>query len=94
MSLSLSIFTKLVSERPIGRRAVGGSCLRGNLARLTTGRDERSGTRVKGMPSSPGSRLTGLEATAGEVAWRDLRNGSRDAAPGGFWSIHLARMPS
>ena len=31
---------------------------------------------------------------AGEVAWRDLRNGSRDAAPGGFWSIHLARMPS
>ena len=54
MSLSLSIFTKLVSERPIarssdaiGRQAVGGSCLRGNLARLATGRDERTGTRVK-----------------------------------------------
>ena len=31
---------------------------------------------------------------AGEVAGRDLRNGFRDAAPGGFWSIHLARMPS
>ena len=52
MSLSLSIFTKLVSERPTGRRAVGGSCLRGNLARLATGRDERSGTRVKGSPVS------------------------------------------
>ena len=52
MSLSLSIFTKLVSERPIGRRAVGGSCLRGNLARLATGRDERSCTRVKGSPVS------------------------------------------
>ena len=31
---------------------------------------------------------------AGEVAGRDIRNGFRDAAPGGFWSIHLARMPS
>ena len=51
------LYEVIVSERPIGRRAVGGSsvmcsCLRGNLARLATGRDERSGTRVKGSPVS------------------------------------------
>jgi len=37
-------------HRPTGRRRV--MCLRGNLARLATGRDERAGTRVKGSPVS------------------------------------------
>jgi hypothetical protein len=55
MPLSLSIFTKLVSERLVGRRAVGTSCHTGDLVRLTTGRDERSSSQVNGSPSFPGS---------------------------------------
>ena len=47
MSLSLITFTKLLSERPVGRWAVGEPCAKGCLARRTTAHrhSERPGAR-------------------------------------------------
>ena len=45
MSLSLSTFTKLLSERPVGRWAVGEPRAKGCLVRRTTAHNERTGAQ-------------------------------------------------
>ena len=45
MSLSLSTFTKLLLERPVGRWAVGEPRAKGCLARRTTAHNERPGAQ-------------------------------------------------
>ena len=45
MSLSMSTFTKLLSERPVGRWAVGEPRAKGCLARRTTAHSGRPGAQ-------------------------------------------------